>query len=224
MARVRPAPGGGRVVEVEPERLDRWIGGFAERNGGIASRELAGDVWTLRGGDGTVAEVTWLLDPGAPVRWNADGIAVENFPLAAESELRLPRRYGILVVRKGAHSVAIVDERGRVVRSKTDSSYVQGKTKAGGQSQQRFARRRGEQAKAAQKKAVAAVRAVLGAAEFDVLVAGGPAESVLSEAGLASFRPSVHFGDVGEPKRALALELWERARSFEILVRGGVQG
>src|SRR5689334_15911993 len=29
----RPAAGGGHWVDVDPERLDRWLAGFAERNG-----------------------------------------------------------------------------------------------------------------------------------------------------------------------------------------------
>ena len=31
--RSRPAAGGGRWVEVDPERLSRWVAGFAERQG-----------------------------------------------------------------------------------------------------------------------------------------------------------------------------------------------
>ncbi|HWH27783.1 MAG TPA: hypothetical protein VNU26_02270, partial [Mycobacteriales bacterium] len=32
-ARARPAAGGGRWVDVAPERLERWLAGFAERHG-----------------------------------------------------------------------------------------------------------------------------------------------------------------------------------------------
>ena len=39
MARVREAAGGGRVVEVEPERLRGWFVRFGERHGGLATAD-----------------------------------------------------------------------------------------------------------------------------------------------------------------------------------------
>jgi hypothetical protein len=125
----------------------------------------------------------------------------------------------VLLARKGAYSVGIVVN-GRVEVSKTDSFYVQGKTKAGGQSQQRFARRRGEQAKAAEKRTVDAAAAVLARADLDALVTGGVVDGVLADPRLAHLKPAVHFGDVGEPKRALLEEVAERAVAFEIRLPG----
>ena len=37
MSRVRPVPGG-RAVEVEPERVEGWIGRFADRHGAVEIR------------------------------------------------------------------------------------------------------------------------------------------------------------------------------------------
>ncbi|MDT7572159.1 MAG: hypothetical protein QOE05_2333, partial [Actinomycetota bacterium] len=48
----RPAAGGGRWVSVAPERLERWLAGFAERHG-----EVVPDGPVLRAADGTTAEV-----------------------------------------------------------------------------------------------------------------------------------------------------------------------
>jgi peptide subunit release factor 1 (eRF1) len=121
----------------------------------------------------------------------------------------------VLLARKSAYSVGVLAD-GRILASKTDTAYVQGKTKAGGQSQQRFARRRDGQAKAAEKRARDAVFAVLGDAEFDALVTGGPVEGILEDSRLAALHPAVHFGDIAEPKQALLTETAYRAIGFRI--------
>ena len=92
---------------------------------------------TLTAADGATAELT--PPPGAP------GVPamVELF-----ARRRAPRRLGLLLARKGAVAVGIADGAELVV-SKVDTHYVQGRTAAGGWSQQRFARRRDNQAKAA---------------------------------------------------------------------------
>ena len=121
------------------------------------------------------------------------------------------------MARKGAYSVGIVKD-GRVTVSKTDTAYVQGTTKAGGQSQQRFARRREGQAKAAEKRAREAVFAVLGNAEYDALVTAGPVEGILEDPRLAKLRAAVHFGDIAEPKQALLTQTAYRAIGFEVRI------
>jgi peptide subunit release factor 1 (eRF1) len=55
---------------------------------------------------------------------------------------------GVLLVRRGGYAVGVFSGR-RLTESKVGSAYVQGRTKAGGWSQQRFARRRANQARGA---------------------------------------------------------------------------
>lgn len=214
MVKTRPASGGGRIVEVEPERLPRWVANFAERNGGIANHHAEGDAWTIESNEGTSASVIWTLADGLPAGWLLD-----DDPRKAAEHLRdyalEPRRIAVLLARKSAYSVGVLAD-GRILASKTDTAYVQGKTKAGGQSQQRFARRRDGQAKAAEKRARDAVFAVLGNAEFDALVTGGPVEGILEDPRLAGLHPAVHFGDIAEPKQALLTETAYRAIGFRI--------
>jgi len=214
MVKTRPASGGGRIVEVEPERLPRWVANFAERNGGIARHHAGSDAWTIESNEGTSASVVWTLADGLPADWLLD-----DDPLKAAGHLRdyalEPRRIAVLLARKSAYSVGVLAD-GRILASKTDTAYVQGKTKAGGQSQQRFARRRDGQAKAAEKRARDAVFAVLGDAEFDALVTGGPVEGILDDPRLAKLKPAVHFGDIAEPKAALLTETAYRAIGFRI--------
>jgi hypothetical protein len=214
MVKIRPASGGGRIVEVEPERLPRWVANFAARNGGIADHHAEGDAWTIESTEGPSASVVWALADGLPSAW-----LLNDDPVKAAEHLRdyalEPRRIAVLLARKGAYSVGIVED-GRVRTSKTDTAYVQGKTKAGGQSQQRFARRREGQAKAAEKRAKDAVVAVLGTAEFDALVTGGPVEGILEDPRLAKLKPTIHFGDIAEPKQVLLTETAYRAIGFQI--------
>jgi hypothetical protein len=214
MVRIRPASGGGRIVEVEPERLPKWVANFAARNGGIANHHAEGDAWTIESNEGASASVVWTLADGLPSAWLLD-----DDPIKAAEHLRdyalEPRTIAVLLARKGAYSVGIVKD-GRVTVSKTDTAYVQGKTKAGGQSQQRFARRRDGQAKAAEKRAREAAFAVLGKAEFDALVTGGPAEGILEDPRLAHLKPTVHIGDIAEPKQTLLTETAYRAISFSV--------
>ncbi|HEX2143982.1 MAG TPA: acVLRF1 family peptidyl-tRNA hydrolase [Glycomyces sp.] len=214
MVRIRPASGGGRIVEVEPERLPKWVANFSTRNGGIANHHAEGDAWTIESNEGPSANVIWTLADGLPADWLLD-----DDPVKAAEHLRAyalePRRIAVLLGRKSAYSVGVIAD-GRVIASKTDTAYVQGKTKAGGQSQQRFARRREGQAKAAEKRARDAVFAVLGNAEFDALVTAGPVEGILEDPRLAALRPTVHFGDIAEPKQALLPETAYRAIGFRI--------
>ena len=73
----------------------------------------------------------------------------------------LPADWGLLLVRKGGFAVARLAGE-RLVDSKVGQRHVQGRTKAGGQSQQRFARRRGNQARQAYEAAADHAARLLG--------------------------------------------------------------
>ena len=67
----------------------------------------------------------------------------------------------MLLVRKGGFAVARLAG-DRIVESKVGQRHVQGRTKAGGQSQQRFARRRDNQARQAYEAAAEHAARILG--------------------------------------------------------------
>jgi hypothetical protein len=107
--------------------------------------------------------------------------------------------------------------------SKVDSHYVQSRTAAGGWSQQRFARRRDNQAKAAAGDAAhLAVRLLLPAAgTLDALVTGGDrrtVETILADRRLAPLVPLVsdRFLDVPEPRHAVLEAAVAAAREVRI--------
>jgi Actinobacteria/chloroflexi VLRF1 release factor len=211
----RPAAGGGRWVEVDPARLTRWLAGFAERHGEAAST-LEGPVVRLTAADGSVAELH--SPPGAPLPSSP-----EVDTLVAEA--LTPRRLGLLLARQSAVAIGIA-EGPRLIASKVDSSYVQGRTAAGGWSQHRFARRRENQAKAAAGGAAEiAVRLLLPKAGSLVsVVTGGDrraVDAVLSDprlTPLADLR-SERFLDVPEPRLAVLERAVSAARAVRIRVQ-----
>ncbi|MGW0436042.1 acVLRF1 family peptidyl-tRNA hydrolase [Micromonospora sp. NPDC003197] len=211
--RSRPAAGGGRWVEVAPARLARWIDGFTARHGTPETTIEAYGV-QLAAPDGALAELH--PPPGAAATANLADFVVE----AGRS-----RRIGLLLARKGAVAVGVADGT-ELVSSKVDRAYVQGRTAAGGWSQQRFARRRDNQAKAAMADAgELALRLLLPeVGSLTALVAGGDRraiDTILADrrlAPLAALRAE-RLLDVPEPRHAVLVEAIAAARAVHILVR-----
>lgn len=209
----RPAAGGGRWVEVDPARVARWVEGFAERHG-PPTTTVAPYGLLLTAPDGTTAALH--TPPGAPPTQDVPG-----FVTAACA----PRRIGLLLARKGAVAVGVAEGTELLVH-KVDTRYVQGRTAAGGWSQQRFARRRDNQAKAALGDAAdLAVRLLLPeAATLAALVAGGDrraVDTVLADrrlAPLAALRAD-RLLDLPEPRYAVLLTAATAARTVHLLIR-----
>lgn len=213
--------GGGRAVEVAPERLAGWYARFAERHGGIARTTLDPVDVRVVAEDGSTATVTVAFGRLSVDGGERPGLAVDEL---VEHALR-PRRIGLLLVRLGGHSVGIAAD-GVVEVSRTDSRHVRGRTAAGGWSQRRFARRRDGQARQALDAATEDAMEVLGTrvAELDAVVLGGDhraLETLCAERGLAPVfaiaEPRVL--DIGEPRRAVLDEAARRARAVEIVLR-----
>ncbi len=206
----RPAAGGGRIVEVPPERLRRWLDNFAERHGGVPAAEPMPDGLRLVAADGGIAEC--VLPFG--------GSAADPDELVAAAER--PRRIGLLLARRGAFGVGIADGPS-LVTSKIERRYVQGRTAAGGWSQQRFARRRDNQARqSAGAAAEVAARVLL--PELDSLVAvvlGGDrqaVDAVLADRRLGPVADKVGgwFLPVAEPRREVLADAVGLARQVHI--------
>ncbi|OQO93715.1 hypothetical protein B1813_04040 [Saccharomonospora piscinae] len=222
MARTRQAPGGGTVVEVEPERLARWFDRFAERNDGVTRTELAPATVRVYGGNGVTATVAVPFDP-LPVEpgTHRDGLAVDELV----AHVTRPRTLGLLLVRLGAHSVGVA-EGGRVTASRTDRHLVHGRSAAGGWSQQRFARRRQGQARQSLRAAADDAADVLAAraADLDAVVLGGDRaalDTLRDDARLAPVfaKAEPRVLDVAEPRRAVLDTAAARARAVEVVVR-----
>lgn len=188
----RPAAGGGRWVEVAPERLPGWIAGFAERHGAVDTTTSPTAV-ELRGADGATAMCEVPFPPLAPDEDLMDHI-------------QRPRLVGVLLVRLGGYAAGVFDGT-ELVSSKVGSRQVHGRSAAGGQSQQRFARRREGQAAvalgAAADNAVRVLSPYVG--RLDAVVTGGDrgaVDAVLADVRLAPLRPLVQprVLDVPDPR------------------------
>jgi hypothetical protein len=191
-----------REVHVGAERLERWLAGFTERHG--ETQRIDGpDVVELVGADGARA---WIDVPFPPLT----GDLVEH--------VTRPRRIGVLLVRRAGYAAGVF-EGARLVTSKVGSSYVQGTTKAGGWSQQRFARRRANQASTAFAEAAEVAVRVLGAEDLEALVAGGDRDAiraVLGDRRLAHLQPVGPWLTVKDPKRKMLEQMPEQFRGVRI--------
>lgn len=161
-----------RRVSVPAERLAGWLDGFTERHGATLSEGDAKEV-ALTGADGARA---WLVVPFPPMPARAHGQDPREVLIA--HALR-SRTVGVLLVRRGGHAVGVFAG-SDLVSSKVDSAYVQGTTRAGGWSQQRFARRRANQARAAFAGAADTAARILlpQLTRLDALICGGDRAAV----------------------------------------------
>jgi len=140
------------------------------------------------------------------------------------AHLRQPWEVGILLVRRGGFAVAHLT--GTETRdSKVGKRHVQGRSKAGGWSQQRFARRRDNQAKAAFDAAAEHADRLLSpvVSRLDLVATGGDrkaVEAVLARRELAplSERPQHWLGGVADPRRDVLLRAIVQVRSLDVAI------
>ncbi|TYP87973.1 acVLRF1 family peptidyl-tRNA hydrolase [Blastococcus xanthinilyticus] len=212
MTRPRPAAGGGRQLGVAPERLGRWLDGVAGRHGAFTEVAPAPDGLRITCADTTTVALR------APFGWTPETPLLGSFTAAAGR----PRRAAVLLVRRGRWAVGVFDG-DQLVVSKVDARQVQGRTAAGGWSQQRFARRRANQTDAVVDHAVETAARVLlpHAGEVVALFAGGDrglVDEVLADARmrlLAALRRGPAL-EVGEPTKVVLLETPKQFRAVDV--------
>lgn len=199
-----------RVVTVPWRRIPGWIERYEARH----------------------PATTWTVSPSVVTAQSADGSTASfGVPVAPLVEPTLPRllehlarkwQIGIVLVRRGGFAVArlVGDD---IVESKVGQRHVQGRTKAGGWSQQRFARRRDNQARVAFAAAASYVQALLlpAAGSLDLLAAGGDrsaAEAVFEAPELAPLRvvPQLWLAGLGDPRRSVLDRAVGMVRSVDV--------
>ena len=175
-----PAAGGGRWIEVPPERLVPWIAEFARRHGGPldVSRAPDGATVTFTAPDGATAECHPPFPPLPPLRDPYPDPETAAAALAAHA--LAARTVGVLLVRLGGYAVGVFSgSPPRLVSSKAGNRLVHGRSAAGGWSQHRFARRRENQAATALRAAADSAAGIFGAAgRLDALVLGGDRRAI----------------------------------------------
>lgn len=213
--------GGGRAVEVPPERVAGWFERFAARHVSLVRHLVTPDKVEVEAADGATASVTVPFGPLVPPE--DPRLAVDVLAM----HLLKPRRVGLLLVRLGGHSVGIAFD-GTVEVSRTDRRLVHGRSAAGGWSQHRFARRREGQARQALQAAAADAVEVLvpRLSTLDGVVLGGDQRALDELRADRRLAPVFAIAeprvlDVPEPRKTVLDDAARRARAVEIVVVDG---
>ena len=201
-----------RTVAVPWDRLAGWVTRFEARH----------------------PETRWVVRPDRVTAQSADGTRLAwQLPIeplddptmtGALAHVSRPWVIGVVLVRRGGFAVArLVGP--EIVESKVGRRHVQGRSKAGGWSQQRFARRRDNQARAAFDAAAEHTARVLGPHVGDLrqIAVGGDrqaVDAVFDQRELAALAavPRRWIGAVADPKRSVLLDAVQAARSVSIQI------
>jgi Actinobacteria/chloroflexi VLRF1 release factor len=203
------APPGGRWVEVAPERLAGWVASFAGRHGPVTA-EPGRALVLLRAADGAAAECHPPFPP-LPAVSPPDGTDPGHLADLIAAHASADRTVGVILVRLGGYAAGVFSgSPPRLLRSKTGSRLVHGRSAAGGTSQQRFARRREKQAEQALTAAADTAVAVLGpyASRLDAVVLGGDRRAIATVRADSRLRPLLahaaeRFLTVPDPRLAV---------------------
>ncbi|MFC4784941.1 acVLRF1 family peptidyl-tRNA hydrolase [Nocardioides sp. MAHUQ-72] len=183
------------AVLVPAARMERWVHNFNGRHGTTGLAVVDGAL-TGAASDGSTFTARLPFEGAYAGLPDAAGFA------AAAREL--PAAWGVLLVRKGGFAVARLAGE-EIADSKVGQRHVQGRTKAGGQSQQRFARRRDNQARQAYEAAADHAARILGGLDGP-LVAGGDrtaVDEVLEDPRLRNLHPVEPWLPVPDPRRSV---------------------
>jgi hypothetical protein len=195
------------VVLIPASRVTRWVANFTERHGG-AVLETTDGALAARADDGS----TFVA--GLPFDATYDG---PPDAAAFAAAVTTPRSWGVLLVRKGGFAVARMAGEA-MAEHKIGQRHVQGRTKAGGQSQQRFARRRDNQARQAYEAAADHAARIL---RPGPLVTGGDhaaVDEVLTDPRLRGVTVVEPWLPVADPRRAVLDQAIRDAASVRVRV------
>jgi Actinobacteria/chloroflexi VLRF1 release factor len=201
-----------RLVRVPAERLSGWIDRFAERHG-EPRLDHQNEAIRLTAPDGATALVRTRF---GPVGESPD------LKTALLQHVGRNRLVGVVLVRRGGYAAGVFD--GRELRtSKVGRTYVQGRTKAGGWSQQRYARRRTQQADHAYAAAADTAAQILLPVvdDLEAVVTGGDrsgVDSVLADPRLMPLRALLTGRVVAtpEPRLDVLRRFGDQLREVEI--------
>lgn len=236
-----------RSVEVAPERLAGWVRRFADSHGEVTWSVVHDDehdqaaspsAYLATAADGSWARLrSWQAPVGSPAGplVGLDGSARDGSAWdETVSAWATPTALLIVLVRRGGYAVAVTSPAGELLAHKVGTRYVQSRTAAGGWSQQRYARRRANQADELVGAVVGHGGRVLaeGEAVLDPGAVGGAVlggdRTLAAEAleGLATGAqarlldlPRRGLWDLPDPRRTVLEEAVRRGRAVRVEVR-----
>lgn len=203
------------VVGVPLRRLPGWLEGFAARHGPWSAALSADPVgWNLVAADAARAQVVvpaWL-EAEAPGPFDPQALA------------GLAPSFGVLLLRRAGYAVAAF-EGPKVTENKVGTRHIHGRTAAGGWSQQRYARRRDNQADEIVGSAAETADRILGPLpDLKFLVTGGdrPLLTAAFKAvapRLAALPIGAHLG-VGTPDARMLAVIPDRVLAVQVRIGG----
>ncbi len=196
-------------VRIPRDRVVRWVENFGARHG-EASLEVHDGALTGRATDGSSFVACLPFETAYAGPPDAESFA---------ASVTWPDHWGVLLVRKGGFAVARL--RHAVLQEhRVGRRHVQGRTKAGGQSQQRFARRRDNQAREAYEAAAEHAARILGGSGMPVVTGGdhGAVDEVLADPRLRRLTRVGPWLAVPDPRRAVLDQAVADAASVRIEV------
>jgi len=167
-----------RWIDVAPERFPGWIESFGDRHGAVRVEDEPDGALVFAAADGAVAR---CYAPFPPVACPHVGQGPGEVARVLAAHAAADRTVGVLLARLGGYAAGIfTGTPPRLATSKVGSRLVHGRSAAGGQSQQRFARRREKQAAEALGAAAATAAGVFGryGRPLDALVLGGDRRAI----------------------------------------------
>ncbi|MGB7425040.1 MAG: acVLRF1 family peptidyl-tRNA hydrolase [Ornithinimicrobium sp.] len=200
-----------RRIDVPRDRLQHWVDGFAQRHGA--------PTWTVDGAGyrATAANGAWATFSS----WTP----AQSLPpdLLAWSEA--PTTFVVILIRRGGYAVGVVHA-GELVAHKCGTRYVQSRTAAGGWSQQRYARRRSNQADDLVGVVSDRVAVMIAGTTAGGLVLGG--DKTLAHTVTGEFRlqhlaalPKREFFDLPDPRMRVLISVAARSASIAVDVSNG---
>jgi hypothetical protein len=197
------------TVLVPPARLGRWVRNFVDRHGATSLAVSDGGL-TGAAEDGSTFVARLPFDRTYGGRPDVGTFLAEAVP---------PAGWGVLLVRKGGFAVARLSG-DAIAESKVGQRHVQGRTKAGGQSQQRFARRRDNQARQAYEAAADHAARILAGLDGPLVVGGdrSAVAEVLEDARLRGMVRVEPWLAVPDPRRGVLDQAVQDAQAVRIEV------
>jgi hypothetical protein len=167
-----------RWIDVAPERFPGWIESFGDRHGAVRVEDEPDGALVFAAADGAVSR---CYAPFPPVACPHVGQGPGEVARVLAAHAAADRTVGVLLARLGGYAAGIfTGTPPRLAASKVGSRLVHGRSAAGGQSQQRFARRREKQAAEALGAAADTAAGVFGryGRPLDALVLGGDRRAI----------------------------------------------
>jgi len=196
----------------------KWVNGFAERHGELTWAPTEGSV-ALSAADGATAVLEPFV-PGSSIVTPGDSVLTGLDRLADWADP--PARLGLILVRRGGYAVGM-GQGSKLLAHKVGTRYVQSRTAAGGWSQQRFARRRANQADGLVVSVIDHTMRTVLPSPCDGLVVGGDkalVRDVLADPRLSRLAklPRRELFDLPDPKLVVLERALKRARAVRILL------